>query len=98
MALFGQPIDGRPNVYNFVNLLNVGSNMTESCLLHDMVKIIGFPPGLINQTKQIEVNTRRLGNFIYFSTTVHFYAPEGQTRMEAASRLWVPFVWYCSFA
>ena len=38
MALFGQPIDGRPNVYNFVNLLNVAKNMTESCHLLEMVK------------------------------------------------------------
>ena len=86
MALFGQPIDGRPNVYNFVTLLNVASNMTQSCQLHEMVKRIGFPAELINPTKLLEVNMWRLGNFISFSTTVHFGAPEGQTRMEATSR------------
>ncbi len=86
MALFGQPIDGRPNVYNFVNLLNVATNMTESRHLLEMVKRLGFPLQLIDLTKRLEVNMRRLGNFISFSTTVHFGAPEGQTRMEAASR------------
>jgi hypothetical protein len=86
MALFGKPVDERSNVYNFVDLLNIKSSMTDTSQIAQLVKELGFPAQLVDRKQRVEVNMRRLASFISMSSPVCFGAPEGQTRMEAASR------------
>jgi hypothetical protein len=86
MALFGRPVDGRSNIYNFVDLLDIKSPMTDTSQVVALVKELGFPAGLVNRDQRVEVNLRRLASFISMSSPICFGAPEGQTRMEAASR------------
>ena len=48
MALFGKPVDGRSNVYNFVDLLNIKTAMTDTSQIAKLVKELGFPKELVN--------------------------------------------------
>jgi hypothetical protein len=51
MALFGKPVDKRSNVYNFVDLFNIKSPMTDTNQIATMVKELGFPTELVDRNQ-----------------------------------------------